>query len=872
MTPQTDQPPRLAKWFVAWRLPGEDREFALGDLDEEFRVLANSRDLRAARRWYWREAFRLLHARSGDPVVRSSQGGVPMTGLIQDIRFAARWLRRAPGFTLAALTSLALGIGATTALFSVVHAALFGPLPFPNAARVVVTLNGLNRDDATPLSWLQFRDWRDAAVFEDSAAYFRWTPTLTGEGDAEQLTGARASASLFSVLGVQPIRGQIFTREDEPPGAARKVLIGEALWHQRFGGADGVVGRSLRLSDATYTIVGVLPASFRLRPTDRPPDVIAPLRLTETAAPDSLHFMIGLAALRPGQTIVGAHDRLQAVARRLRPNLQPAPTVYVASIREEIAGRSRPILLVSLAAVGFLLLITCANLAHLLLARAMSRREEIVVRYALGAARARVVRQLLTESLVLAGAGGTLGVVLAWLGTRFLATTTVVQAAGVYDLHLRWPVLAFALAVSFLAGLLFGVAPAFDAGRQSLRAAMGSAARVTGTRSFIRSTLMIAELSLTLVLLVGVGLLIRSFANLAVVPTGFDADRLLTFSLSLPDATYPTPQAQVQFFQTTLDRLAHVPGVSGVGLVSEVPLAGGGTNGSIDIEGQSFPPGQEPRAEKRIVSPGYFETMHIPLIAGRTFTARDTTGAPPVMVVSESLARRYFKNRGAVGARASFDWDMDGSQDIVGVVADVKHYDLRDAPLPMVYVSYLQRPLTTAGLVVRTMGDPAGVVAGVRSTVRDIDRDRPLQQLETMSAIVSDSVATRRFVLIVSLGFAALAVLLAATGTYGAVSYRTRQRTREFGIRLALGATPNGIVRLALGQALLPVLLGLGAGLGGALALSEVMRSQLFGVTPTDPATFASVAVGLAAVAGAASYLPARRAIQVKAASVLRAE
>jgi len=795
-----------------------------------------------------------------------------MAGVVQDVRFAVRWLRRAPGFTLAAVASLALGIGATTALFSVVHAALVGPLPFPQAAQVVVTMNGSNRDDSTPLSWPQFLDWRDAAVFEDAAAYFRWEPTLTGEGDAEQLTGVRASASLLGVLGVQPIRGTVFTRQDEPPGAPRKVLIGEALWRRRFGGADDAIGQSIRLSDAPYQVVGVLPASFRLRPTDRPPEVLAPLRLTEATAPDSLHFMIGLAALRTGQTVVAAHDRLEAVARRLHPDQRPAPTVYVASLREDIAGRSRPILLVSLAAVGFLLVITCANLAHLLLARAMGRREEIVMRYALGARRGRVVRQLLTESLVLAGAGGMLGVVLAWIGTRALATTAVVRAAGVYDLGLPWAVLGFALALSFVAGLLFGVVPAFDAGRQSLRAAMGSAVRVTGTRSFVRSALVVAELSLTLVLLVGVGLLCRSFAKLTVVAPGFDTDRLLTFSLSLPGVTYPTPPAQVQFFQRTLDRLADVPGVSGVGLVSEVPLAGGGTNGSVTIEGQTFPPGQEPRAEKRIVSPDYFETMRIPLVAGRTFTARDTTGAPPVMVVSESFARRYFGSRGAVGARASFDWDMDGSQDIVGVVADVKHYDLRDAPLPMVYVSYLQRPLSAAGIVVRTTSDPAGLIASVRRTIRDIDRDRPLQHLETMSAIVSDSVATRRFVLIVSLGFAALAVLLAATGTYGAVSYRTRQRTREFGIRLALGATPAGVVRLALGQALLPVLFGLGGGLAGAWALSEVIRSQLFGITPTDPATFASVAVGLAAVAGAATYLPARRAIRVETASVLRTE
>ena len=793
-----------------------------------------------------------------------------MSGVLQDIRFAARWFRRAPGFTLAAVTSLAFGIGATTALFSVVYAALFAPLPFPNATRVVVTLNGSNRDNATPLSWPQVRDWRDAAVFEDLAGYFGWQPTLTGEGDAEQLTGVRASASLFLVLGVQPIRGQIFRSEDEPLGAPRKVLIGEAFWSGHFGRTEDVIGRSLRLGDASYTIVGVLPASFRLRPTGRVPDVVAPLRLTETGAPGSLHFMTGLAALRSGQTVMSAHDRLQAVTRRLHPDTQLAPTVYVAPLREQIAGESRPILLVLLGAVGFLLLITCANLAHLLLARAMSRRLEIAVRRALGATRSRIMRQLMTESLVLAGAGGILGVYLGWIVTTRLATTSVVKAAGVFDLHLRWPVLGFALAVSLVAGLLSGLAPAYDAGRQSMRAAMGSAARVTGSRSLVRSLLMIAEISLTLMLLMGAGLLIRSFANLAGVDKGFDADRILTFSLSLPDPKYPTAAAQVRLFQATLNQLVQVPGVSSVGLVSEVPLAGGGTNGTVPIEGQTFPPGQEPMPEKRIVSPGYFETMHIPLVAGRAFTTRDTIGAPPVMVVSESFARRYFRNGAAIGARAGFTWDMDGIQAIVGVVADVKHYDLSDAPLPTVYVSYLQRPLSTAGLVVRTTGDPAGVVTGVRAAVHDVDRDLPLEQLESMSAIVADSVATRRFVLIAALAFAALAVLLAATGTYGVASYRTRERTHEFGIRLALGATPASIARLAVEQALLPLILGLVGGLGGALALSHIIRTQLFGVTPTDPTTLVSVAVGLAMVTGAASYLPARRAIRIGAGSVLR--
>jgi putative ABC transport system permease protein len=865
-------PPKVAAWLAVCRLPVSAREFVRGDLDEEFHeFVVPARGLRAARRWYWLQAIRCFTSRP-DPSLPRSQKGTRMSGVWHDVRFALRLLRRVPGFTAAALLTLALGIGVTTALFSVVHAVLFGRLPFANVDRVVVAMNGPSRQDGHPNSFPQFLEWRDAAVFEDTAGWFSWNPTLTGAGEAEELTGLRVSASLFSTLGIRPIVGTAFAREDESRSAEPKVLIGEGMWRRRFGAQPDIVGRRLTLSGVTFTIVGVAPGAFRMRPSDRPPDVIGSLRLTEALAPASLNFMTTVARLRPGQTVTDARDRLQAVTRQLHPTAEPPPTVTVVPAREMVASDSRTTLLVLLAAVGFLLLITCANLANLLLARAMGRRQEIGVRLALGAGRARVVRQLLTESVILSLAGGLAGIALAWIGVRIGGNADVVHAAGAYDVRLSLPVLAFAVVISAVAGLLFGFAPAFDAGRQSMRSSIGDAGRVVSARSRLRAALVVAEVSLTLVLLVGAGLLIRSFTNILVVDKGFSADRLLSFSITLPDARYPTAIAKTQALQAAIERLSALPGVTAVGLVNELPLDGSGVNGGVTIQGQTFPPGKLPAPEKRIVSPDYFRAMGIRLISGRTFTDRDATGATPVMVVSEGFAKKYFAGRSAIGEHAGFNWDIDGVQEIVGVVADVHHYGLDEGPDQMVYVSYLQRPLDAAFVVVKAASDASALTSSVRQAMLALDRDRPLVGLETMDSVVSASVATRRFALILASAFAGLGVLLAATGVYGVVSYGSRQRSREFGIRIALGATSSDVVRLVVRQGLWPVAVGLAIGLGGALALTKLIQHQLFGVTPSDPATFATVGAGLALIAVVACYVPARRAVAVDAAKVLRGD
>ncbi len=860
--------PVWARRLATIRVPVEHREFLIGDLDEDFQEIAGSRGTGAARRWYWRQAVRILLARHPPVDVLSSQRGAIVPHLIQDIRFALRMLRRAPGFALTAMVTLALGVGATTAIFSVVDAVLLAPLPFTDADRLVIARYGPSLRESTVVSYPTFLEWREGAVFEHTGAYFNWTATVSGDGEPEQLGGLRTSATLFDALGVRPIVGTMFSVADELRTAEAKVLIGEGLWRRRFAGGD-VLGRQIVLNAASFTIIGVLPESFRMRPTDDPPAIVAPLRLTPQTAPASLNFISVAGRLKAGQTAERAGDELQALVRRLHPEARPAPTVTVVPLRTVVAGDSARVLWPLLGAVGFLLCIGCANLANLLLARATSRRQEIGIRLALGASRPRIVRQLLTESVVLAVAGGIFGVALAWIAVVLAGDANAVRAAGAYDVRVNLPVLGFALAISLVSGIFFGLAPALTRGHQPVGT---SAVRIATGRSALRSGLVVVEVALTLVLLVGAGLLVRSFANLMLVDKGFDAARVVQFGLSTPGAKYATPEARTQFFQTALAGLAALPSVRAVGLVNDLPLGGGGVNGGVDIEGRTFAPGQGPMPEKRIVSPGYFTALGIPILRGRGFSEHDRIGTTPVMVISDSFARRIFDGVDPIGRRVAFNWDMDGFQEVVGVVADVKHYGLDDGPQPMVYVSYLQRNLDAGDVVVSTTGPVEPLFTAAREVIRRLDPDRPLTSLGTLDEVVARSVATRRFALWMVGGFAAIGLVLAATGIYGVVAYAARQRTREFGIRLALGARSGEVIRLVLRQGLIPVVLGVVLGTAGALALTGLISAQLFGVEPTDPATFGLVVLVLGLVGVAACYLPARRANRLNPSAVLRAD
>jgi predicted permease len=849
---------------------GRDREFVLGDLDEEFRdEIVPALGVARARRWYWRQAWRCVRTRSRP--ASSAQSRRPFMAWHQDVRFALRLFRGSPGFTLTAVVTLTLGIGATTAIYAVVHAVVLAPLPFDQADRLTIVRNGPSVVESTNISYPTFLEWRASGVFEILEASFSTSTTLTSAGaDPEQVTGLRVSGGLLSTLGVSPIAGTFFRTADEPRQAPAKVIIGEGLWRRRFGGSPEVIGRPILLGGVPFTVVGVLPASFRLRPMDDPPQVVTPLRLTEAIAPASLNFMRAHGRLRPGQTPAQAKAQLEGMMRRLRPDAQPVETVTVIPLRDVFSSANRQVLLVLLGAVGCLLLITCANLANLLLARATERKSEMALRLALGAGRLRLARQLLTESLVLAVAGGGAGALAAWLGVMVARDLAVVREAGAFDVTLSIHVLLVAFAVSVTAGALFGLAPALVGCRQSLRTTLGHASRVSPWHP-LRAALIVAEVALTLVLLAGSGLLVRSFVNLLAADPGFSAEGVITFALSTPSARYRTSDARTQFFESALGRLAAIPGVTSVGVVNERPFTGNGVSGGITIEGETFSPGQLPDAEKRIASPDYFRALGIRLVEGRAFTDRDTRTSDPVAIVSESFARRYLADR-AIGRRIGFQWDMDGLQTVIGVVADVKHYGLDEAPIPTVYVSYLQRPIDAASVVVKTAGGTAAVVPALRDTIRRLDRDIAIVGLETMDASLSASVANRRFLLWLSSGFATLALVLAATGIFGIVSYAARARTREFGIRMALGANGPHIVRLAAMHGAVPVVAGLALGAVGALFATRLIESQLFGVTPDDPFTIVVVIASLASIALGASLVPALRTVRLNPVATLRRE
>jgi len=707
-------------------------------------------------------------------------------------------------------------------------------------------------------------------VVAEQAGYFSWSATISGDGDAEAVAGIRSTANLFSTLGVTPIVGQLFTQAQETRAAEPVVLLSESLWRRRYNADPNIPGRRIVLNDQRFTIIGVLPRWFdRIRPADEPRDLFIPLRVAVQGAPASLNFLSSVARLRPGQSVAAAQEQLQAAERRANPDAQPEPHVTVQPLRDRLVMDSRGVLLALFGAVGFLLLITCANLANLLLSRGLSRQREMAVRLAVGAGRSRIVTQVLTECLVLAGVGGGAGVLIAWLAVRAAATLPVLAQAGIYELTLNWTVVGFAVALSTIVAILFGLMPALRAGRTSASIGLRDGLRVTG-RDRVRSTFVVAEVALTLVLLAGATLLGRSLVKLVDVDKGFSTDSVLTFALSASPTRYPRASDTIQFFSTVLDRLNRVPGVTAAGLSSEVPLGGGDTVGGVIIDGRNFAPAERPFAEKRIVSPGYFEALRISTKRGRVFKATDDGRAEAVMVISETFAKRLFPNEDPIGKRVDFNWDTNGFQTVIGVVADVKHVGLDDIDNAAIYVPYAQRPDGRFNIVVRTSAPPESVLGSIRAEVKSIDPNLPVSGVRTMNELMAASVSGRRLSVKIVGGFALIGLLLAATGIYGVVSHAAQQRTREFGIRLALGAESASLLGLVLRHGLMLALIGASLGLAGTLAMGGILRAQLFGVEPSDPVTLAAVSVTVMIIALVACYLPARRAVSIDPASILR--
>jgi putative ABC transport system permease protein len=811
--------------------------------------------------------------------LRRSRRTQAMSDLLQDIRYGLRRLWKAPGFTLAVVLVLALGIGATTAIFSVIDAALLRPLPYSEPERLVAVHDVQGQEEEVPVSFSEYLEWKkNTEVFADLGAYFTTSYALTGLGEPETLQAVRMSASVPRMLGVVPRVGRAFTPGEDVRGSERVVMLSEGFWKRRFGGDPGALGRTITLEDRPYTVIGIIPPGARsIVPTAlaaaRDVDIWVPLQLDFENAGNT-HFMDILGRLRPGLDLALAEERTAAFARRLQEAEVTDHGIHIAPLERLVIGDARPLLIALAGAVGMVLLIACTNVASLLLVRSTVRRREIAIRAALGAARGRLVRQLLAESLLLALLGGVAGVLVAWAGVaglRALGASTMPRLAeAAVDARL----LGFTLALSLATGLLFGLLPALRASRADLSEVMKEGARGTAggpARDRLRGTLIVAEVALSFALLIGAGLLLRSLDRLLDVDKGFDADGVLTGEIVLPFSRYPEGHQQAAFFRELRERVKALPGVQAVGFVTNLPLVGG-TNGDIAIEGREFPPEAQPSAEKRIASPGYFDVLRTPVLAGRAFTEQDVAGAPAVVVINQALAKRYFPGENPIGKRVDFSWDTTGMQEIVGVVADVREQALHQPAGPTIYIPVAQRPAAWSFLIVRTQGDPLDLAPAVRRTVTSLDRNLPIADVRTLEEVVAEALADRRLAMALFSVFSALSLVLAALGLYGVISYMVVQRRQEIGIRMALGARTEQIVRSVLGQGLTLILAGVICGAVAALWLGRFLAGLVFGVGTADPVTFGSVALLLATTSLLASMIPALRAAHVDPASVLRSE
>jgi predicted permease len=800
-----------------------------------------------------------------------------LTELRQDVRFALRMLRRAPGFTAVAVATLALGIGANSAIFSVVNGVLLKPLPFRDAERLYEVR--MLYPDGTAYSGLSAPDFmslrEESRAFERVEAYTGGLVTLLGTGEPKQVLGMRVSDGFFDLLGLRTVLGRAFLPEENAPGRNRVVVLDHGFWQREFGGDAGVVGRTLSLGGEPYTVVGVLERGAR------PPqqaELYAPLEYDETFSAATAQgrrseYLGVLGRVRPGVDAerLGADlERIGALLRERFPDTNGRLTFTMQSLRAAIVGDVRSPLLVLLGAVGFVLLVACANVANLLLARASTRDAELAVRAGLGAGRARLVRQLLTESAVLGLAGGAAGLLLAYWGTRALVAAQPADIPRLDEVGVDGAVVLFAFGVALLTGLVFGVVPALQATGTRLMNALRSGGRGAGRGGGqrMRSGLVIAEMALAVVLLTGAGLLIRSFVELTRVDTGFRPERAATFRVTFQGAAYESGDLVRSRVDELLERIGALPGVTAVAATTTLPLTGLGTIWNFAVEGAPPPP---PNVNAEIavtrVTPGYFRTIGAPLVRGRDITAADRSDAAPVALINEAAARRWFPGEDPIGRRVTAGPDV---REIVGIVGDVLQHNPGQAAVPQLFIPYAQRTTSSVRIVVRTAGDPLAQAPAIRAEVRALDPELPLTDFTPLEQLVSASVARPRFYTALLTLFAAVALALAATGIFGVMSYTVAQRRREIGIRIALGARAPDVLRMVVGRAMALAGAGLVLGTIVALALGRVLRRQLFGVHLLDPVTLGAVVLVLGGSAAAASYLPARRAASLDPARTLR--
>jgi putative ABC transport system permease protein len=817
-----------------------------------------------------------------------------MGTLVQDLRYGLRGLRKSPGFAAVAIVVLALGIGANTAIFGVVNAVLLRPLPYQDPERLVQVWHvppaksfpGVTQFAVSAANYL---DWRDQNhVFDQLAIYTYANLNLSGRGQPESLTSAVVSPQFFSVLRVQPLFGRAIAPGEDQAGGAKVVILSHAFWREHFGSDPGIVGGNVILNQQSYTVVGVMPAGFQMPPSA---EIWTPLAWTDAdkAVRGEHHFGV-IGRLKPGVNLKQAQAEMNTISSRLE---QQYPTddkgwgAVVIPLREQLVGSVRPALLVLLGAVAFVLLIACANVANLVLAKTLGRRKEIAIRSALGARRARLLQQVLSETVLLALMGGVLGLLLAHFAVRLISRFLANQLSLSPEIKLDGWVLAFTLAVSVVTGILAGLAPALRLTRtdlnQALKQGLGRTdADSVGNRT--RGLLVVSEVALSLILLVGAGLMIRSLWMLRSVDPGLDPSNVLTMTVGIPrpSTRFPAPFEQSNFFNDVLQRVRALPGVRFAGVVDALPLTGGGSIQPIAIEGRlAQQMADQPEVAVRTISPGYIEALHIPLLRGRDFSDADTAGRPGAALISESMAKRFWPNENPLGKHLIMSFFPDGPREVVGVVGDVKDSGLGVVdPVATLYAPLAQLSAPLLGgwtsfpmsLVVRTNSTPSGLTSAVTSAVHQVDSELPVLRILTMQDVVGASLSQQRFNMLLLAVFAALALLLAAIGIYSVLSYSVKRRVREIGIRMALGAEVGDVLRLIVIEGMGPALIGVAIGLAGALALGRVLANLIYGVKPTDPITFGAMSVLLAAVALCASVIPAYRATRVEPMKTLRDE
>ena len=808
-----------------------------------------------------------------------------MLMLWQDLRYGLRMLAKNPGFSVLVVLTLALGIGANTAIFSVVSAVLLRPLPFPEPDRLVAILHVDLRTGETgrALSYPDFADLRaESKTLESAAAYDEGSATMTGMADPVHLTMGICSADMFHVLREPPMLGREFTAAEDKPGT-HVVMLSYRLWKTRFGGNPKVTDKQIVLDGQPYVVAGVMPAEFQFPLDTQPVDLWTTMAVegAENQAERGSHFLRVIGRLSSGATYEAANAETAGISALLEKQYQDTNGHWGMAVRpeiQELVGNVRPALLMVVGAVGFLLLIACANAANLLLARAAGRQREMAIRASLGAGKRRILRQLLTESVMLSVAGGVLGLFLALWGTAALVSLPSLGIPRLASAGVDWRALAFMLAVSVFTGILFGLAPALHASRFNLFGSLKEGGRTATEgkgRSRLRSLLVISQVSLAVVLLIGASLLMESMFHLLHQSPGFDPQGVLAFDLDLPDARYGKPEQSADFFKEVLDRIRTVPGVKNASAALPLPLSDNSLRTSFEIEGQPMAKSDLPRTQIRAVGLDYFKTMRIPLLAGREFSARDDRHAAHVVIINQTLARRFFPNENALGKHIKPGMSAgksDSMCEIIGVVGDVKHRNLWQEPDPESYVPYEQNPIGAMNIVLRSESDPMMLLPAIREQVRALDAELPIYHPETLEEYVSASLAQRRFTSLLCAVFAGAGLLLAVVGLFGVMSYSVAQRTHEIGVRVAVGAEKPDILRLILTEGMGITVVGLGIGLLGAFGVSSIVKSQLFGVKATDPATFLGVVLALAFVAWAACYIPARRATRVDPIVALRYE